>query len=37
VPGSRSYADTVIDEVQGERWFCGKEALLNGWRAPRRR
>ncbi len=41
-PGSRDYADTVIDEPAGERWFCSEdEAIRAGWRAvrepPRRR
>jgi endonuclease YncB( thermonuclease family) len=36
VPGSRSHADTVIDESKGERWFCTEdEARRAGWRAPR--
>ena len=36
VPGSRSYAETVIDESRGERWFCSEtEARAAGWRAPR--
>jgi endonuclease YncB( thermonuclease family) len=36
VPGSSSYADTRIDESQGERWFCTEEeARAAGWRAPR--
>jgi endonuclease YncB( thermonuclease family) len=35
VPGSRSYADTIIDEGKGERWFCTEdEARRAGWRAP---
>jgi endonuclease YncB( thermonuclease family) len=38
VPGSASYDDTVIDERQGERWFCSEEeARRAGWRAPRGR
>lgn len=33
---SASYADTVIDESKGERWFCTeREARGAGWRAPR--
>ncbi|WP_322883878.1 thermonuclease family protein [Microvirga lotononidis] len=36
LPGSRSYAKTVIDEASGERWFCSEdEAKAAGWRAPR--
>jgi endonuclease YncB( thermonuclease family) len=36
MPGSSSYADTVIDERAGERWFCNEaEARSAGWRAPR--
>ena len=36
VPGSRSYAETIIDEGKGERWFCTEaEAIAAGWRAPR--
>ena len=35
VPGSPYYERTVIDESQGERWFCTEEeALAAGWRAP---
>ena len=38
VPGSQSYADTVIDEADGERWFCTEDAARRaGWRAPRGR
>jgi hypothetical protein len=34
--GSSSYAETVIDESNGERWFCTEEdARRAGWR-PRR-
>src|SRR5512143_3038749 len=34
LPGSESYAATVIDERQGERWFCSEaEAQAAGWRA----
>jgi endonuclease YncB( thermonuclease family) len=37
VPGSASYADTVIDPARGERWFCSeREAQRAGWRPPRR-
>jgi endonuclease YncB( thermonuclease family) len=33
-PESPSYADTVIDERSGERWFCSEaEARAAGWRA----
>jgi endonuclease YncB( thermonuclease family) len=36
-PGMRSWADTRIDERDGERWFCSEdEARAAGWRAPRR-
>ncbi len=36
VPGSDSYDRTVIDERNGERWFCSEEeAQRAGWRAPR--
>jgi endonuclease YncB( thermonuclease family) len=36
LPGSRSYANTVITEADGERWFCTEEeARAAGWRAPR--
>lgn len=38
VPGSRSYANTKIDEAKGERWFSSEaEARVAGWRAPRNR
>jgi len=34
LPGSDSYASTVIDERNGERWFCSEaEARAAGWRA----
>ena len=33
VPGGRSYASTLIDPAQGERWFCSDaEAQAAGWR-----
>jgi endonuclease YncB( thermonuclease family) len=36
VPGSKSYAKTIINESSGERWFCSEaEAEAAGWRAPR--
>lgn len=36
MPGSRSYANTVVNEADGERWFCTEEeAKAAGWRAPR--
>lgn len=36
VPGSRSYDATIVDESNGERWFCTEQqALRAGWRAPR--
>lgn len=35
-PDSASYADTVVDEAKGERWFCTQaEARAAGWRPPR--
>lgn len=35
LPGSPSYARTVIDTSAGERWFCTEaEARAAGWRAP---
>jgi endonuclease YncB( thermonuclease family) len=38
VPGSGFYQATVIDEAQGERWFCTEdEARRAGWRAARNR
>jgi len=36
VPGSRSYASTVVDSAHGERWFCSEaEARAAGWRPPK--
>jgi hypothetical protein len=36
VPGSPSYAQTVIDASRGERWFCTEdEARDAGWRPVR--
>ena len=36
LPGMRSYANTRINEADGERWFCSEdEAVRAGWRAPR--
>lgn len=36
VPGSRHYDRTVLNEADGERWFCSEsEAIAAGWRAPR--
>jgi endonuclease YncB( thermonuclease family) len=33
VPGGRYYAQTIIDESKGERWFCSEEeAVEAGWR-----
>jgi micrococcal nuclease len=33
VPGCGSYSKTVIDESEGERWFCSEQEALNaGWR-----
>ena len=38
LPGTSSYEPTVIDESNGERWFCSEaEAVAAGWRAPRAR
>jgi hypothetical protein len=36
VPGDKDYNETIIDESNGEKWFCTeKEALVEGWqRAP---
>lgn len=37
VPGSRRYAETVIAEAAGERWFCSEdEAKAAGWLEPAR-
>ena len=37
VPGQMFYADTVIDNGYGERWFCSEaEARQAGWRKARR-
>jgi endonuclease YncB( thermonuclease family) len=36
VPGSSSYAETRVDEADGERWFCTEnDARSAGWRARR--
>jgi hypothetical protein len=33
MPGGRYYANTWIDSVRGERWFCSEaEAEAAGWR-----
>ena len=33
VPGQRYYDTTLINELQGERWFCTEpEAIAAGWR-----
>jgi hypothetical protein len=33
MPGQNYYAQTIIDESKGERWFCTEdEALAAGWR-----
>jgi hypothetical protein len=33
---SPSYEATIIDELDGERWFCSEsEAVAAGWRAPK--
>lgn len=35
-PGNRDYERTVINEAQGERWFCSEaDARAAGWRAAR--
>jgi endonuclease YncB( thermonuclease family) len=37
LPGQRDYANTVINERQGERWFCSEaEARAAGWRRAQR-
>jgi endonuclease YncB( thermonuclease family) len=37
VPGQRDYAATLINEANGERWFCSEaEAIAAGWRRARR-
>lgn len=37
VPGGEYYADTVINEAKGERWFCTEaEAVAAGWRKSKR-
>jgi len=37
LPGGAFYADTVIDEGDGERWFCTEaEAVSAGWRRSMR-
>lgn len=37
VPGSRRYAETVITESTGERWFCTEaEAQAAGWSEPQK-
>ncbi len=37
LPGQRDYDATVINERQGERWFCSEaEAQAAGWRRARR-
>ena len=36
LPGTSSYAETVIDPSKGERWFCSRmDAEAAGCRAPR--
>lgn len=33
LPSNRYYAETIIDESKGERWFCSEaEARAAGWR-----
>lgn len=37
VPGGEYYDQTVIDEAEGERWFCMEaEAVAAGWRKSKR-
>ncbi|MDP8255206.1 MAG: thermonuclease family protein [Candidatus Alcyoniella australis] len=37
LPGMQYYAQTVIDESSGERWFCTEEeAIAAGWRKSKR-
>ncbi len=37
VPGGNFYAQTVIDEAAGERWFClESDAIAAGWRISQR-
>lgn len=37
LPGQRDYDNTVINERQGERWFCSEaEARAAGWRRAKR-
>lgn len=37
LPGQQYYEVTVIDPVDGERWFCTEaEARANGWRKSKR-
>lgn len=37
VPSGRSYEDTIINEGNGERWFCTEqEAVEAGWRKAKR-
>lgn len=37
VPGQRHYDETIIDEFNGERWFCTEEEAVDaGWRKSKR-
>ena len=37
VPGSMFYSTTVVDEAQGDRWFCTEvEAIEAGWKRSKR-
>ena len=37
IPGGGYYAETIIDQSAGERWFCSEgEARAAGWRASKR-
>ena len=37
VPGGLFYGTTVVDESQGDRWFCTEEqAIAEGWRKSKR-
>jgi len=37
IPGGGYYAETIIDQSAGERWFCSEaEARAAGWRTSKR-
>ncbi|WP_269451813.1 sunset domain-containing protein [Tessaracoccus coleopterorum] len=37
MPGQQHYHRTIIDEIDGERWFCSEqEATEAGWRRSKR-